>query len=129
VQPAAAPPGVPLNQAESTVLDGSGNGTIKMRPDGSHEYWSPTTASVIAPNPAGGVPASEAQCTIYVGPKAADQYFVDGTYSGSSGNVTDAVAGYVIGRHADPYIIAVWTGGDPGATATLRVQGTKQIRG
>jgi hypothetical protein len=99
-----------------------------MRPDGSHEYWMPDSASVIAPNPAGGTPANEAQCKIYAGPKVADQYFVDGTYTGSSGNSTGRISGYTIGRHAQPYVIAVWTGGDPGATATLSVQGTKETR-
>lgn len=121
-------PPLTLNQAESVVLDGSGNGTIKMRPDGSHEYWLPTIVSVSAPNPAGGPPTNEARCDLYAGPKAASQYFVDGTVSGSSGDNTDRFAGYVIGRHADPFVIAVWTGGDPGATAVLRVQGTKELR-
>jgi len=117
-----------LNETESVVLDGSGNGTIKLRPDGSNEYWYPQTVSVKAPNPAGGLPANEARCDMYAGSKVADDNFVDGTVSGSSGDNTDRFAGYVIGRHADPFIIAVWTGGDPGATATLRVQGTKDWR-
>lgn len=119
---------LPLNQAETVVLDGSGNGTIKMRPDGSREYWLPIGAAVRAPNPAGGVPANEATCAIYAGPKVADPYIVESTYSGSSGDSTGRLEGHTIGRNADPYIIAVWTGGDPGATATLRVWGTKELR-
>lgn len=117
-----------LDEADSVVLDGSGNGTVKMRPDGAAVYWYPTTVSVSAPNPAGGPPAHEAQCLMYAGPKPADQYFVDGTQSGSTGDNSDRFAGKVIGRHANGYVIAVWTGGDPGATATLRVYGTKRER-
>jgi hypothetical protein len=118
----------PLNETQTVVLDGSGNGQIKMRPDGSKEYWYPDNVSVIAPNPAGGVPNDEAQCVMYAGPKAAQQYFVDGSASGSTGDSSGRFSGYVIGRTADPYIIAVWTGGDPGAVAVLRVQGTKEVR-
>lgn len=119
---------LPLNEADSIVLDGSGNGTLAMRPDGSREYWLPTMVSEAAPNPAGGIPAHEARFDLYIGYKVGSQYFVDGTYTGSSGNSTDKVAGYTIGRHADPQIIGVWTGGDPGAVATMRVQGTKELR-
>lgn len=120
--------GPELNQADSVVLDGSGNGTVRLRPDGSHEYWLPQTVSVLAPNPAGGLPNFEAQCFMYAGQKAADQYFVDATQSGSTGDSSGRFAGKMIGRNADPWIIAVWTGGDPGATATLRVMGTKTWR-
>lgn len=118
----------PLNESQPVTLDGSGNGTVEMRPDGANEYWYPDNVTVSAPNPAGGPPNFEAQCKMYAGPKAADQYFVDGSFSGSSGDSSGRFQGYVIGRHADPKIIAVWTGGDPGAVATLRVQGTKELR-
>jgi len=119
---------LPLNETGTVVLDGSGNGTLAMRPDGSREYWLPELVSEAAPNPAGGIPASEARFDLYIGHKVAQQYFVDGTYTGSSGNSTDKVNGYTVGRHADAQIIGVWTGGDPGAVATMRVQGTKELR-
>lgn len=120
-------PTVRLNQTDSVVLDGSGNGILKMRPDGSREYWNPEliserVSSAVVP------PANEAQFTLYCGPKVDDPYLVDATYSGSSGNSSAKISGYVIGRHADPYIIGQWLNGDPGATATMRVQGTKEQR-
>src|SRR5262245_44445768 len=84
---------LPLDQAESTTLDGSGNGTVEMRPDGSREYWYPDTASVRAPNPAGGSPASEAECDIMIGRSAtASPAFVDHTFTGSSGDSTGHVS-------------------------------------
>jgi hypothetical protein len=114
---------IPLRESETVVLDGSGNGTARMRPDGSQEYWLPTGASVkVSSN------INEAECIIYIGPSPTDPYVVDGTFTGSFTNSTDRVAGYTIGSHADPYIWAVWSGGDPGAQATLRVIGTKEIR-
>ncbi len=69
-----------LNETGQVILDGSGNGTVRMRPDGPHEQWLPT------------------------------------------------LAGYVIARTRDPYIFAVWAGGDPGAQATIIVNGTKTIQ-
>lgn len=112
-----------LRESDYVTLDGSGNGTVRMAPDGSHEYWMPESVAVKV-----STAVAEAQCSVYIGPKIADEYFVDGTFSGSSGAGSDLVAGHEIGQLADPYIWAVWTGGDPGAQATLRVIGKKEIR-
>jgi len=106
------------------VLDGSGNGTAKLSPDGSHEHWFPTSVAVKTTTPI----VSEASCKIYAGPTATDSYFVDATLSGSTGDSTDRITGHEIARTRDPYIWAVWAGGDAGATATARVIGTKVIR-
>lgn len=95
-----------------------------MNPDGSHEYWLPVSASVKVAGPV----TKEATCTLYIGPTIADLYIVDATFTGSSGNISDGVAGYTIGRLSDPYIFAVWAGGDPGHQATLRLTGTKEFR-
>lgn len=112
-----------LNESDSVTLDGSGNGTLQMRPLGSREHWLPNLASVSA-----STNTSEAQCKIYIGPSATAQYFVDGTLSGSTGDSTDRVSGYDISRTQQPYIWAVWAGGDPGATGTMVISGTKEIR-
>lgn len=113
-----------LNEQLSVTLDGSGNGTVQLAPDGPREHWLPTLASVSVATPI----TNEAQCKIYVGSKPTSDNFVDGTLSGSTGDSTDRVTGYDIARTAQPYIFAVWTGGDPGARATLVVNGTKEIR-
>ena len=116
-------PTFPLNESASVKLDGSGNGTLKMRPDSASIHWFPTVASVkVSTN------VAEAQCRIYVGATATDPNFVDGTLNGSTGDSTDRVTGYEISATRDPYIWAVWTGGDPGAQGTMNLSGTKTIQ-
>ena len=116
---------VPLNESGSVRLDGSGNGTVRIGPDEPAARWLPTVASVSALTAAPVV--NEAQCLFYAGQAPVQQYFVDGTFSGSSGDSSDRITGRVISRTQLPYIWAVWTGGDPGAQATLSVSGTKEI--
>lgn len=65
---------------------------------------------------------AEATCKTYVGPSAAPQYFKDITVDGSTGDSTDK-CNLPIPRGS--YIWAVWSGGDPGATATLNVDGVR----
>lgn len=114
---------LPLNEQLSVILDGSGNGTVALSPDGPHEHWLPTLVSVSV-----ATHAAEAQCRIYIGSKPTQDNFVDGTLSGSTGDSTDRVAGYDVARTQQPAIWAVWAGGDPGALATVVVNGTREIR-
>lgn len=120
------PPGRswPLNQTGTVILDGSGKGTVQLTPDGPNEHWAAAIAAVKV-----STKVAEAICLVYVGPSATDQYFVDASVGGSTGDNTDRVSGYDIWR-AGPYssVWAVWTGGDAGATATLIVTGTRSIR-
>jgi hypothetical protein len=102
------------------VLDGSGNGTAKVGPLTEREVWSPTMAFVaVATN------VKEAECAIFVGHDASAAYQVDSSYSGSSGDSTGRVAGRTV-RQGN-FIWATWTGGDAGATATITVNGTREI--
>lgn len=111
----------PLNENGTVQLDGSGNGTLKMIPLGGSETWLPAIASVKCSSA-----TAEAQCRIYIGPAATDAYFVDGTLSGSTGDSTDRVTGFTVDTHGNS-LWAVWTGGDPGAYATMQVNGTRQL--
>jgi hypothetical protein len=113
-----------LNQTGSVILDGSGNGTLRLTPDGPNEHWLPTLVSVKATQPV----VNEASCKIYIGQKATDDNFVAGTLSGSTGDATGQVEGYDISHRTDRYIFAVWAGGDAGAQATMVVNGTKEFR-
>lgn len=110
-----------LNENGSVQLDGSGNGTLQMKPRGGAETWLPSIVSVKCSSN-----TAEAQCRIYVGPSATDPYFVDGTLSGSTGDSTDRVAGYSIDTHGST-LWAVWTGGDAQAYATMQVNGTESL--
>lgn len=107
----------------TVVLNGAGNGTVKLGPIGGREVWSPAVASVSAST--GSPVVKEAQCRIYIGPAATPAYFVDGTLSGSTGDSTDRVSSATI--RLPFFIWAVWTAGDAGAVATLNVNGTKDI--
>lgn len=104
----------------SVVLNGSGNGTAKVGPLSSRERWTPAVISVSATTN-----TKEASCSIYVGASATDPYFIDASFSGSSGDSTDRGAAKTV--RVGQYVWAVWTGGDAGATATVRVNGTKEI--
>lgn len=113
----------PLNENGSVKLDGSGNGTLRMVPFGGQETWLPSAVSVKTGQ---SMITNEAQCRIYVGPSASDQYFVDGTLSGSTGDSTDRVNGMQVDTHGS-YLWAVWTGGDAGASGVMVVTGTRQV--
>jgi hypothetical protein len=103
----------------TTVLDGSGNGTASIGPIGPREVWSPQVASVsVATN------ENEAACKTYVGDPISP-IFVDSTLSGSTGDSTDRISAYQVPLGWK--IWATWTGGDPGAVATLSVAGTKVV--
>ena len=109
----------PLNESQSVTLDGSGNGTLQMKPFGGGETWQPATVSVKCSSN-----TNEASAKIYIGPSAIDRYFVDGTLSGSSGDSTGRVGGFTVDTHGNTLWI-VWAGGDAGAQATAQVNGTE----
>lgn len=114
------PAGQPLNENASVTLDGSGNGTLRMVPYSGSLAWLPSVVSVSASSN-----NAEASCKIFIGATATAQYFVDGTLSGSTGDSSGSVSGYQVDTHGNS-LWAVWTGGDPGATATMVVSGTEQ---
>ena len=109
-----------LYETGQVILDGSGNGTVRVGPLSAREVWNAANASVkVATN------ALEARCSIYVGNAATSQYFRDTTLTGSTGDSTGKVDSAPI--KVGSYIWAVWTGGDPGQQATLTVTGTKEV--
>ena len=108
----------PLTQDASVVLNSSGNGTASIGPTVGQK-WRLRTASIIVPG-AILIP----QCKIYMGGAAIDPFFVDGTYTGALAS-TSNVNGKPLTN--GQRIFAVWTGGDPGATATLTITGTSEI--
>ena len=113
-------PTAPLDESASVTLDGSGNGTLKMVPYSGMLTWLPDVVSVKA-----STNISEATCRIYRGPDTSDQWFVDGTFSGSTGDATDRIGGREVDTHGNA-LWAVWVGGDAGAVATMRITGTER---
>ena len=115
-------PTVPLNESGAVTLDGAGNGIVRLGPDEPAARWRPTVASVsVTTN------VLEAAATIYAGPTTDQRYFVDATFTASSGDSTANIAGRVIARTQLPYVFAVFTGCDPGSQETLIVSGTKDL--
>lgn len=104
----------------TVLLNGSGNGTARIGPLGARESWNAQAASVSV-----STRVKEAQCKIFVGTDATTANYVDGTLSGSTGDSTDRVDSYPI--PFGQFIFAVWSGGDAGAVATLKVTGTKNV--
>jgi hypothetical protein len=109
-----------MHESASVVLNASGNGTAKVGPLSSREVWSPANVHVgVTTN------VNEATCSIFVGLNASPNEFRDTTFSGSTGDSSDRVDADEV--HCGSYILAVWTGGDPGSQATLNVTGTKEV--
>jgi len=109
---------LPLTAKASTVLDANGNGTAEVGPLSFGEQWSNLTAAVRA-----STNTDEAICSTYAGAAATPGYFAGATTWGSTGDSTTNLPTVQVGGN----VFAVWTGGDPGATAYLTVTGTKRV--
>ena len=107
----------PLTETNSGTLNASGNATVKLGPIGGSVVWTPSSVSVICSSN-----VTESNCKVYAGPSATAQYFKDLTVDGSTGDATDRCN---LPIPYGSYVWAVWTGGDPGATCTVNVDGTQ----
>lgn len=103
-------------------LDGSGGGTVRLGPAGHGITWALGAISV---KTAQAVSTGVCQCNIYVGDDASATNFLDGTFSGDTGDATSRAAGAQI--RLGKYVFAVWTGGVPGDIATLTLTGTMEV--
>lgn len=104
----------PLTVLAHVTLDGSGNGTAGIGPTLTHEKWDIAVAAVeVATN------VNEAICRVSAGTASAGS-----TTFGSTGASTDNFSSPI---WPGQQVTATWTGGDPGALATLTVQGTRTV--
>ena len=111
-----------LTRTASITLNGSGAGTVQLGPASPGETWRPAQVSVSC---SAVVATGTCQCSIYAGAGTMQSTFVDGTFSGDTGDTTDAVGGQVL--NPGQYIFAVWSGGVPGATATAVIAGSREV--
>lgn len=105
-------------QVDGTVkLDANGDGQIALGPQVVREYWTLTLASVSVSSK-----VKEAAATLYlgIGPNAGRR--ITATATGSSG---DTAGLGNIEVQPGQTLLAVFKGGDPGATASLSIVGTK----
>lgn len=104
---------LPLNESVSVALDGSGNGTVRLGPSNASQQWVPSNlACSVTSN------TSEPIFVAYNG-SVSNANRIGGTYTGSNDN-TD-VNGVTL--YPGSVVTGVWTNGDPGATATMSLQG------
>ncbi|HLK00464.1 MAG TPA: hypothetical protein VKU39_11225 [Streptosporangiaceae bacterium] len=104
------------------TLDGTGAGTARLGPTGHGITWTLGTISV---HTAQTVSTGTCQCQIYAGDDASPVNFLDGTFSGDTGDSTDAGNGMQI--RLGKYVFAVWSAGVPGDIATLSITGTMEV--
>lgn len=106
-----------LNLYGQIVLDGAGQGVVRLAPSG--ETWSVRSISVSA-----DITTSESIATVYEGQVSVVTRH-SGTVTGSSGD-TNTLEQPIILTDGKPLYIQ-WVGGTPGATATAVVTGLKTV--
>lgn len=106
---------VNLLRSSAVTLDGDGNGTCPpVGPTSPSETWTVTLVSVQVTTS-----QNEAIASVYL----------DGALLGTTtwGSTGDSDTGITQSVMPGQQVYATWTGGDPGATATMTVTGTRQV--
>ena len=104
----------PLDEGVSIQLNGSGNGSVVIGPTNPMQIWIPTmAATTVSSN------VNEPTLKLYRGKTASGGGYIGGTYTAS--NDSTDLNGYVL--YPNDGILAVWTGGDAGAIATIKLYG------
>jgi hypothetical protein len=108
---------VPLTggQAQGTILVG-GALTLSVGPQGAGVLWAPASLTVQTTS---GVSDSSV-CNVYLGPAGYGVTLLGTINPGGYGVAAFALPTMAPGQ----YLIATWSGGNPGDTATLNVVGT-----
>jgi hypothetical protein len=109
--------GVPLTggQAQGTVL-ATGALTLSVGPQGAGVMWSPASLTVQTTSGT----SDTSTCNVYLGPAGLGVTLLGTIFPGGYGVAAFALPVMSPGQ----YLIATWTGGNPGDTATLNVVGT-----
>lgn len=110
---------VPLTASVSVVLNGSGNGQVQLGPALPGVAWNPGSCAVLV-QPASTTVVS--QFLLYNGP-AQPGNFIGGSYTGDNNSTGLAIPAMYTGS----VLTGVWSGGNPGATATMTLTGTQDI--
>lgn len=115
---------IPFTTSATCVLDAAGAGQVRIGPMHSAETWAVRRVAVrVAPVPPATAPVLEPEARVYRG-AAVDEMMVDGTYTGSTNST-----GVDLQMMPGDVITVAWVYGDPGATATATVSGTKTVPG
>lgn len=109
------------NGVGTAIVNGSGAATVTVGPTGLGTRWYPKKGDI---NTTSG--ANDAStCQVFIGPAtvATDTLGAGQSYAG--GGDTFGLAGEML--QPGEFVTAVWTGGNPGDTATLRVTGNQVV--
>jgi hypothetical protein len=106
-----------LNESAQVILDGSGNGALTIGPQYSAQTWIPTMVGcqVTSNN-------LEPGFKFYRGRSAGPGNYINGTSTGS--NDSTDISGVIL--HPGETLYCVWTAGDPGAIASVTLNGQIQ---
>ena len=111
----------PLNENNTVVLDGSGNGITRLSPYGARYSGLLWNLEGVAVSVATNNKEAQASCFISYGIQSNTPNDLQGvTQQGSTGDTCTVTASLKPGD----WVTVQWTGGDPGQVATMRVFGT-----
>jgi hypothetical protein len=115
-----------LSQSASVTLNSNGNGTVSVGPGTPGHIWMPqsVTISQTGAFPATGSASMIPLVQIYAGNTQNASDLVDATYQ-VLGAASSVISGQAI--YPGQTISAVFQYGNPGATATITVSGTRQV--
>ena len=105
--------------APQVVFGAAGGAVAVVGPSGGGDLWS--LDQCYLSTSVGQLDAAE--CTVYAGPLPLAQYAVTGSLAGGASQFGLGGVGVPFGW----FVYAVWTGGTAGATAYLRVTGSKTV--
>ena len=103
-------------------LDGTGAGTASLGPSGHGILWTLGTISV---HTAQNVATGTCVCSIYAGDDTSQVNYLDSTFSGDTGDSTDAATGHQI--RLGKKVFAVWSNGVADDLAFLTITGTMEV--
>lgn len=112
----------PFSFATSIRLDGTGAGVAQLGPSITNEQWEPGRVSVSC---SASVTSGACQASVYCGAYIGADTFKEATFSGDTGDSTDAVAGEQL--WPGQFVFVQWQAGVPFAFATMRVQGVRTV--
>lgn len=105
---------LPLSEGASVTLDSNGNGLVFIGPTNTYQVWKPSSAACVVSSQ-----NSEPRFYLYNGRTVDQTRRIGGTWTGS--NDSTDLNGIVL--YPGSVLTGQWIGGDPGATATLSLNG------
>jgi hypothetical protein len=109
--------GIPLTGGQGTaIVSAAGRAQISVGPSALGTVWYPAQVTISTTS---GV-NDGSTCNIYLGPAGVPVTLVATVFPGGTGTVAVAVPSMTPGQ----YLIAIWTGGNPGDVASVNVIGT-----